>query len=177
MFNILKKRAERRDKARALYGEIVAQSRREEFYADWGVPDTVDGRFEMIALNVYIVIARLNRAGDTKLGQKLFDVFFKTMDRSLREMGIGDLSVPKHMKRMMQGFNGRARNYQQAIENKNKEQLLEALKRNAYGSLKEEGQIPQTGLEKLAEYMMASYAIETIEARFANVTSDEANAA
>ena len=93
----------------------MAQARQPVFYESYGVPDSVDGRFEMIALHCYLLMRRLQAAGDKALSQKLFDIFFVSMDQSLREMGVGDLAVPKHMKRMMNGFNGRADGYEQAL--------------------------------------------------------------
>ncbi|MEM8833425.1 MAG: ubiquinol-cytochrome C chaperone family protein, partial [Pseudomonadota bacterium] len=107
MLGYFTKKKHRKERARELYAAAVDQSRHPVFYEKLGVPDSVDGRFDMIALHCSILMLRLNRAGENKLSQSLFDVFFKTMDRSLREMGVGDLSVPKHMKRMMKGFNGR----------------------------------------------------------------------
>ena len=86
----------------ALYEAIVAQSRQTHFYADWGVPDTVTGRFDMISLHMALVLRRLKREGPGTIvfSQTLFDLFFKDMDRSLREMGVGDISVPKRIEKM-----------------------------------------------------------------------------
>jgi cytochrome b pre-mRNA-processing protein 3 len=86
----------------ALYEAIVAQSRQTHFYADWGVPDTVTGRFDMISLHMALVLRRLKREGPavSEFSQALFDLFFKDMDRSLREMGVGDISVPKRIEKM-----------------------------------------------------------------------------
>lgn len=86
----------------ALYEGIVAQSRQKLFYADWGVPDTVTGRFDMISVHMALVLRRLQHEGDacSTFAQALFDLFFKDMDRSLREMGVGDVSVPKRIEKM-----------------------------------------------------------------------------
>jgi len=86
----------------ALYAAIVAQSRQTLFYAEWGVPDTLTGRFDMISLHMALVLRRLQREGATQstFAQALFDLFFKDMDRSLREMGVGDISVPKRIEKM-----------------------------------------------------------------------------
>lgn len=94
-----------------LYGRIVAQARLERFYADWGVPDTRDGRFEMIGLHAALVMQRLRMEGapGQELAQALFDLMFADMDHSLREIGVGDLSVGKYIKRMAQTFFARAR--------------------------------------------------------------------
>jgi len=87
-----------------LYGAIVAQSRRAAFYIGYGVPDTIEGRFDLIVLHVVLLLARLDRGGPSArdLGQNLFDLFCRDLDANLREMGVGDLAVPKRM----QGFAG-----------------------------------------------------------------------
>jgi cytochrome b pre-mRNA-processing protein 3 len=124
-----------RQAAFRLYGAIVAQARRSVFYAALGVPDTLDGRFELVALHAVLVIRRLNAAHETTrdFTQELFDAFFADMDRALREMGTGDLSVGKQVKRMAQGFYGRARAYEQGLEGTDAA-LTEALRRNLYGT-------------------------------------------
>ena len=81
--------------ASTLYGAIVAQARNPIFYEELGVPDTVSGRFEMVVLHVVLVLERLE---DKAMGQRIFDLYCKDMDQSLREMGVGDLGVPKRMK-------------------------------------------------------------------------------
>ena len=156
MFTVFKKRRELKAKAQNLYDIAVAQARLPIFYEDYGVPDTVDGRFDMISLHCYLMMRKL-RAQNTqegkRLSQKLFDVFFVTMDRSLREMGVGDLGVPKHMKRMMQGFNGRAYHYESAIKNNDKAELGEALVQNIYGTVER----PDDKILKVvADYVMVS---------------------
>lgn len=97
----LKQGRDRHRNARRLYGSIVTQARSRGFYADWGVPDTVEGRFEMIALHLVVVLHRLGTVGETdsKLGQALTEVFVADIDDSLREMTVGDLAVPRQVKR------------------------------------------------------------------------------
>jgi cytochrome b pre-mRNA-processing protein 3 len=92
----------------AVYSAIVAQSRQPRFYAEWGVPDTVTGRFDMISLHLTLLFRRLRSEGKgaKAFSQALFDLFFKDMDRSLREMGAGDLAVPKKIKKMGNIFYG-----------------------------------------------------------------------
>src|SRR3974390_245218 len=81
-----------------LYGAIVAQARLPSFYLIYGVPDTVEGRFDMIVMHLALVLRRLARERELgSLGQGVFDRFCRDMDHNLREMGVGDLSVPKHM--------------------------------------------------------------------------------
>ncbi len=163
MFNYFIKRKERKEKAKALYDRAETQGRLPVFYADLNVPDSVDGRFEMIALHCYILMHRLQREGETNLSQKLFDVFFVTMDRTLREMGIGDLGVPKHMKRMMQGFNGRASHYELAIQNKDKDELIEAIRKNIYGTM---DKVEKSDLNIMADYILSNVEIKTAEEGF-----------
>lgn len=120
--------------ARALYMNAVDQAREPYFYRELGVPDTVDGRFDMISMHVILIMLRLSddKSG-ARVNQALFDVMFQDMDRALREMAIGDLSVPKHMKRMMNGFNGRLQHYRQGLSEA--EDLTGVLQRNIYGTV------------------------------------------
>src|SRR5687768_6344310 len=88
------------DSIAVLYGAIVAQARAPGFYRFYGVPDTVNGRFEMIVLHAVLVLSRLDAGSGTarSLGQAVFDHFCSDMDANLREMGVGDLGVPRQMK-------------------------------------------------------------------------------
>lgn len=90
---------------RAVYGAIVAQARRPGFYRAAGVPDTAEGRFAMVALHGFLAMDRLGRdAGAEEFSQALFDVMFADMDRNLREMGVGDLSIGKKVTGLAQYF-------------------------------------------------------------------------
>lgn len=169
MFKFLKERHARKQKAKALYNEIVRQARAPIFYEEWGVPDTLDGRFDMISLHCYIVMRRLNAAGQGALSQKLFDVFFVRMDQTLREMAIGDLAVPKHMKRMMQAFNGRANGYEAAVKASDSAALKAALVKNIYVS---DAQAAAQGVDKLGDYVMKSCDMKDLEAVFAPLPND-----
>ncbi|MCB9991328.1 MAG: ubiquinol-cytochrome C chaperone family protein [Rhodospirillales bacterium] len=136
MFALFKGKRAELHAAHALYCAIVAQARQPVFYERCGVPDSVDGRFDMICLHVFLVMERLlgeGRQGKI-LAQKLFDTMFRDMERNLREIGVGDLSLPKHVKRMMKGFNGRASAYHQALKSG---ALDEVLRRNLYGTVKQ----------------------------------------
>jgi cytochrome b pre-mRNA-processing protein 3 len=119
----------------ALYGAIVAQARAPRFYAEMGVPDTVSGRFDMVLLHVVLVLRRL-RQGDAKeraLAQGLFDAFCRDMDHNLRELGISDQGLPRHMQRVGEAFYGRARAYESALDDGAGEgALAQALARNVY---------------------------------------------
>src|ERR1700694_4931843 len=103
--------------AELAYGRIVEHARAPGFFVDVGVPDTVDGRFELICLHAFLYLHRLKREQKraAPLGQCLFDTMFADFDRSLREMGTGDLSVGREIKRMAQAFYGRVAAYESGL--------------------------------------------------------------
>src|SRR3954464_13230827 len=98
----------------ALYGMIVAQSRSRAFYLGYGVPDTVAGRLDMIVLHLVLLLRQLTKAQGAvpPIGQQLFDRFCQDIDDNFREMGVGDLAVPKEMRRVAEAFHGRAKAYE-----------------------------------------------------------------
>jgi cytochrome b pre-mRNA-processing protein 3 len=117
----------------ALYGAIVAQARLPGFYRDYAVPDTVEGRFELIVLHLALVLDRFaDEPALRALGQGVFDRFCQDMDHNLREMGVGDLTVPKQMRRMGGAFYDRAQAYREALAAPGDEALAEILTRNIY---------------------------------------------
>lgn len=130
------KAARRRESADRLYLALVALARDPRFYTDLGVPDTVDGRFEMLSLFVYLALRRLRREGEgsADFSQDLFDTMFADLDQSLRELGAGDLGVAPRIKRMAEGFYGRIAAYDKALEDDG-EALGVALRRNLYGTV------------------------------------------
>jgi cytochrome b pre-mRNA-processing protein 3 len=100
----------------AIYGMIVAQAREPLFYRDLDVPDTVDGRFDLLILQLWLVLRRLRTAeAGAALSQALFDHFCDDMDANLREMGVGDLTVPKRMQAFGEAFYGRTAAYDTAL--------------------------------------------------------------
>ena len=130
------RRPQRPDTISSLYGMIVAQARRPVFYREYGVADTVGGRFDLLLLHIALVVERLMREEAGKAGgQELFDRFCADMDDNLREMGIGDMSVPRHMKRVGEAFYGRTQAYQAALAAVDDNTLSEALVRNIYGGV------------------------------------------
>ena len=116
-----------------LYALIVAQARQPVFYNVLGVPDTVNGRYDVIVLHAYFVMKRLKELGPEagSTSQALFDYMFLDMDKNLREMGIGDLSVGKKIKAMATAFYGRIKAYDEGLEAGN-EQLANSLRRNIF---------------------------------------------
>ena len=154
MFQFLTKRGRAAKRAaRDLYAAILKQSRNPVFYTHFAVPDTVDGRFEMIALHCGLLVDRLYQnevqPNDRLLAQSLFDAMFLNLDWSCREMGIGDLGVPRHMKRLMAAFKGRAFAYGEATRS-GRGATVHALTRNVYGTCKT---IDNAIVESLAAYV------------------------
>ena len=129
------------DAARALYERIVAQSRNPVFYRDYGVPDSVDGRFEMLLLHAFLVFHRLKGEGEEadQLGQTLFDLMVFHLDQSVRVSGVGDLGVGRRMKAMGQAFYGRSHAYETGLDAPDATPLREALARNIFGSCRGTG--------------------------------------
>lgn len=138
MFDWLRKKTRWNDAAEKLYAECVRAGREPLFYQDFGVPDTLDGRFDMIVLHAVLMVRRLSREGldGRDLSQVLFDKLFVDMDRSVREIGVGDLSVARHMRRMMTAFNGRLARYDRALTGGDRDDLRAAVRANVYGTVK-----------------------------------------
>ena len=111
-----KSRAPLRGTIEAIYGMIVTQAREPAFYRSLGVPDTVNGRFDLLVLHLWLVLRRFRSTSDAKdASQALFDRFCDDMDANLREMGVGDLTVPKRMQAFGEAFYGRAAAYDAAF--------------------------------------------------------------
>ena len=136
----------------ALYSAIVTEARRIDFYASYGVPDTPTARFDMVVLHLALVVRRLRadpalhtllpREGRRKPQtldervQELVEFFFGEMDSALREMGVGDVAVPKRMKKLAAAWNGRTRAYDAALADDDRTALAEALARNVLAAAK-----------------------------------------
>ena len=121
--------------AERAYGAVVEAARRPVFFRDLLVPDTVDGRFELICLHAFLYLHRLKREQPRPavLGQVFFDTMFADFDQSLREIGVGDLSVGRHIRRMVEGFYGRVAAYEEGLSSDDN-RLGAALARNVYGT-------------------------------------------
>jgi cytochrome b pre-mRNA-processing protein 3 len=135
-----------------LYSRIMAAARRPElFLGRYAVADTLDGRFDLLVVHVLPVVRRLTSmpAPGPDLAQGLSDHMFLAFDRALREMGVGDLAVPKRMKKLGSDYNGRCQAYAAALEAGSEEELAGALARNVYGTGDSERARP------LARYMLA----------------------
>jgi cytochrome b pre-mRNA-processing protein 3 len=118
----------------SIYGMIVTQAREPVFYRDLGVADTVNGRFDLLLLHLWMVLRRLRSGESTaSASQALFDRFCEDMDANLREMGVGDLTVPKRMQAFGEAFYGRAAAYDAALATGD-EALARALCKNVLNS-------------------------------------------
>jgi cytochrome b pre-mRNA-processing protein 3 len=150
------RRANRHEQAGiALYGAAVAAARDPWFYLSLGVPDTLDGRFDLIALHAFLLVHRLQDepAPGPDLAQAVFDAMFRDMDNNLREIGVSDLSVGKRVRAMWEAFHGRAKAYASAIEAADRGALEAALARNVWRDA-----APTGGAAALADVVLAQTA-------------------
>jgi cytochrome b pre-mRNA-processing protein 3 len=118
-----------------LYGKAVAAARDPWFFGPLGVPDSLDGRFDLVGLHVALLIRRLRRDPDPRgavLAQAVFDAMFADMDINLREMGVSDLAVGRRVRAMWEAFHGRAQAYEAAVEAGDAAALAAALQRNVW---------------------------------------------
>lgn len=121
------------DFAAAIYKRVAEQARTAELFEACGIPDSLDGRFDSLALHAALMIDRLRREPDGEaLSQAFFDAMFRHLDLTLREIGIQDLGVGRRIKIMAEGLHGRALSYREAL-NGGSTPLVEVLRRNAYG--------------------------------------------
>jgi len=127
------------------YVTLVEKARNPFFYSDCGVPDTLDGRFDVIVLHIFMLTHQLKNQ-NPKLIRSVWEAFFSDMDRSLREMGASDTGIGKRIKKMAQAFYGRIAAYEKAIDTK--QELMEAMKRNLY----RDNEVSSAQLEKIADY-------------------------
>lgn len=148
IFNLFRKPAVAPDAVDEAYRSIVAQSRQVKFYADWGVADTVTGRFDMVSLHLALYLRRLKNEPTAKaFTQALVETFFKDMDSSVRELGVTDLGVPKKVKAMGNVFYGLMSVLDPALDSGNAAEVETVLVRNVYGEA-------HPGAAQLAIYLL-----------------------
>ena len=148
------RRAERAA-AHRLYCDLVARARAERFYRELGVPDTPEGRFEIVGLHAALVMRRLKSEGvrGRSLGQALFDLMFDDMDASLRELGVGDLGVGRQVKRLAGQFYARLAALERVLGTAEAGLLAPLLRANVWQG----GPPPSAGqVGALADYLIAS---------------------
>lgn len=121
--------------AAKLFERLVAQSRTHVFYERLGVPDTVDGRFDMVVLHTFLIFQRLRGQGDMAalLAQALYDALILDLEASLRQLGAGDVGVGKRIRIMTEALQGRIKAYETALAGSPLD-LEAALRRNLYGT-------------------------------------------
>lgn len=136
--------------AQRLYAALTAQARRPDFYRSCGIPDTIDGRFEMVTLHAFLLFRRLKGHGEKAgaVAQAVYDVMFGDFDASVREMGAQDLGVGRRIKFMTEAMNGRFAAYEAGLA-QGQAQLELALKRNLYGTTEP----VEECLKRMADYM------------------------
>ncbi len=148
---ILKRIFKPREKPKPrLYEAIVAAARHENFYQNMAVPDTIEGRFEMIVLHMYLVLQRLKDEGVEDLRQNLTDEFFADVDGSLREFGVSDVAVGKKVRKLAESYYGRLTAYDKAVKVGSKA-LEEAISRNIYP-----GDTPEVAIKAMADYVVSA---------------------
>jgi cytochrome b pre-mRNA-processing protein 3 len=151
IFNLFRKSVAP-DAVHEIYRSIVAQSRQERFYADWGVADTVTGRFDMVSLHLALYLRRLKNEPTAKaFTQALVELFFTDMDYSVRELGVTDLGVAGKVKKMGNLFYGLAGVLDPALDSAMPANVEAVLVRNVYGA-------PNPGAALLATYLLSESA-------------------
>jgi cytochrome b pre-mRNA-processing protein 3 len=153
MISRLFRRTPQDDSIASLYGMIVAQARAPAFYQIYGVPDTVNGRLEMVMLHTVLVLRRLEGSAEPErsLGQGLFDHFCRDMDASMREMGVGDLAIPRKMRQIGEAVYGRQAAYRAALAEPpglDESALVATLERNVFA-----GAAAPAAARRLASYV------------------------
>jgi cytochrome b pre-mRNA-processing protein 3 len=112
-------------KAQALYTSLIEQARMPVFFRDFAVPDTIDGRFDMVVAHAWLILSRLNELGDRQTGQALINSLFEGFDEGVRELGVGDIGAGHRVKQMADAFYGRMNAYSTG-------DLAEAVLRNVF---------------------------------------------
>lgn len=143
-----------RGQAAAIYSQLMRQARNPWFYTEAAVPDSLDGRFEILVLHLFgFIEPRKHDDSQSLLRQALMEFMLDDMDRTLREMGVGDMGVSRRIKQMGNALHGRLQNYAAALQ-QSPAAIEDALKRNAYGTVPPE-LVKQDAVVKLASYLAA----------------------
>jgi len=150
MLNLLRKSAKHKQLAQRLQEQLVARARQPVFFAGLGVPDSMDGRFDLVALHAWLVLERLKAAGLDPEAQALTDGLFLGFDEALREQGSGDMGMGRRMKAMANAFFGRLKVYSEAVD---QPALAEALARNVW-----RGAASHEAAQRLARYVQSARA-------------------
>jgi cytochrome b pre-mRNA-processing protein 3 len=138
----------------ALYEAATRQARHPDFYRALGVPDSPEGRFELYSLHVVLLLHRLKGEGGAagEAAQALFDAYVSALDNALREMGVGDLSVAKKMRKLGEAFYGRAKAYDAVLAAGDRAELAALIERTAFA------EAPADRCGDLTDYILAAAA-------------------
>jgi cytochrome b pre-mRNA-processing protein 3 len=149
-----------------LHGEIMAGARQPAFFVDYGVADTLEGRFEILCLVASMAVRRIGALPPPgpDLAQEITDSIFRHFDVALRQVGVGDLTVPKKMKKMAQGYLGRASAYGATLDGGDDSALALALARNVFGDEGRAGSEECVRLARYARTQEAAFATLDVEA-------------
>jgi cytochrome b pre-mRNA-processing protein 3 len=150
MLNLLRNSGSRKEQGRDLERLIIARARAPRFFGDLHVPDTMDGRFDMVTLHAWMVLSRLQAAGEKEAAQLLTDALFIGFDEALREQGVSDMGMGRRMKAMAKAFYGRLAAYGAAASDA---QMAEALARNVWRGAAVDG-----NARRLAAYVQSACA-------------------
>lgn len=156
IFGLFGKKNNNRAIVERQYSRLTSAARRPVFYTDLSVPDTVMGRFEMLSTVLILYFRRTRGSARTgqEIAQEIVDAFFEDVDHSIRELGVGDVSVPKRMKKLAGMFYGRLEAYSTALEKRDVDALADALRRNFH---------PDAGDAVISMRQLASYLMEADE--------------
>lgn len=151
MLNALRRNIERTRLVRELYARLTVRARSPEFFRDFGVADTIDGRFDLLTLHAWLTLQRLRAAGQIEVAHALSDAIFIGFDEALRDLGAGDVGMGRKIKQLGEAFNGRIQAYDAA---RGETALAHAIVRNVY-----RGNIEHTAdAQSLAQYAIAAKA-------------------
>lgn len=153
MFSALFKKSTIKTLPQQLYGSLMTHARSPAFFLDYNVPDTVMGRFDVLSLHIYLLARRFREEGSDiaqDLSQEIFDLYVADVERALRELGIGDTSVPKKKKKMIRSFYGQIDDFDEALNNKDTKALSEKVATRYLGEVEDADSNPLTA------YILAS---------------------
>ncbi|MBT5187724.1 MAG: hypothetical protein HOH19_12460 [Kordiimonadaceae bacterium] len=166
MFDFMWKKKRLNNAAHRLFCDVIEQSRFTTFYQNFDVEDTLDGRFDIMAIHMSIILYKLDQHKefeDAKVVKRIIqEIMFDNLDLSLREIGVGDLGVGKKIKVMAEAFYGRMKVYQALFENKSYDKMAETLKRNLYRGAEIENKI-LSGMTKYVYYQCDKIINQPIE--------------
>lgn len=157
IFQRFRRRKAQKEAAFTLYELIVGRSREVFFYESLAVPDTMDGRFDVLTLHAVLFLRRIKQAGETgeELGREVAEALFKDMDHVLRELGVGDMSVARKVREMAEAFYGRAKAYDEGLESNDETALQDALARNLYRGEPSHPELPQRAADYVRSMAVA----------------------